>query len=90
MGLGDKLKSAMETLRKATSVDKGTVKAVVKELQRALIASDVEVSLVLDLSKRIENEAFKELPAGLSRKEHVIKVTYDLLAELLGGGEDIG
>jgi signal recognition particle subunit SRP54 len=87
MGLGDKLRDAMETLRKATSVDKGTVKKVIKELQRALIASDVEVSLVLELSKKIESEAFKELPSGLSRKEHVIKATYDLLAELLGGSE---
>ena len=87
MGLGDKLKTAMETLRQATSVDKATVKAVVKELQRALIAADVEVALVLELSKKIEAEAFKPLAAGMSRKEHVIKATYDLLAELLGGGE---
>lgn len=88
MGLGEKLRGAMEKLRNSTELDKGTVKEIVKELQRALISSDVEVALVLGLSKKIEAAAFKDLPAGINRREHVIKETYDLLAELLGG-EDV-
>jgi len=86
MVLGEKLRNAMESLRKATVFDRGMIKEVAKELQRALISSDVEVKLVLDLTKSIEDEAAKEsLPKGLTRREHVIKVTYDKLAELLGG-----
>src|SRR3989344_1058928 len=85
MSLGEKLAGAMETLRRAATLDKDAIKEAVKEIQRALISSDVEVSLVLELTKKMEAEAFKELPAGFNRKEHAIKVTYDLLAELLGG-----
>ncbi len=86
MALGERLRNAVESLRKATVFDKGTIKEASKELQRALIASDVEVKLVLDLTNHIEEEAVKEkLPKGLSRREHVLKVTYDNLVELLGG-----
>lgn len=81
------MRSAMERLRKATSLDRALVKEVVKEVQRALISADVEISLVLALSKKIESAAFKPLPPGLNRREHIIKTTYDLLAELLGGKE---
>ena len=88
MGLGEKLRSAIDALRKATVFDKGTIKEAVKELQRALISADVEVQLVLDLTKKIESDAMLEkLPAGLTRREHVIKVTYDSMVELLGGTE---
>lgn len=76
----------MERLRNTVLLDKAEVKEIVKEMQRALISSDVEVSLVLELSKRIENTAFEELPKGLDRREHLIKATYDMLAELLGSG----
>lgn len=85
MGLGEKLREAMESLRKATAFDKDTIKEAIKEIQRALISADVEVQLVLDLSKKIEQEAFKELPKGLTRREHILKITYDLLVELIGG-----
>ncbi len=86
MGLGETLRNAMESLRKATVFDKAVIKEAVKEIQRALIAADVEVKLVLELSKKIEKEATREkLPSGLSRREHVIKAAYDSLVELLGG-----
>src|SRR3989344_2626019 len=89
MGLGKQLRNAIEKLRNSSAVDKDTVKEAVKELQRALISADVEVSLVLQLSKHIENEAFKDLPKGVSRREHVIKVLYDSLADAMGGTPDV-
>lgn len=88
MALGEKLRSAMDFLRKATVFDKDAIKEALKELQRALISADVEVNLVLELTKKIEEEALKEkLPTGLTRREHVIKVTYESLVDLLGGTE---
>ncbi len=84
MDFGEKLRQAIERL-KAGSVDQATVKEVIKELQRALISADVDVSLVLDLSKKLEARAFAELPKGINRREHVVKATYDLLVGLLGG-----
>src|SRR3989344_5651053 len=85
MGLGEKLRQAIEKIRNSSSLDKETVKEAVKEIQRALISSDVEVSLVLDLSKKIEENAFKDLPAKMSRREFIIKTVYDELAKVLGG-----
>ncbi|MCR4335906.1 MAG: signal recognition particle receptor subunit alpha [archaeon] len=85
MGLGENLRKAVEKLRNSSEIDKATVKEAVKELQRALISSDMEIGLVLKLSKQIEEAAFQDLPKGISRKEHVIKATHDNLAEILGG-----
>ncbi len=86
MVLGEKLRNAMESLRKATVFDKSAIKEATKELQRALISADVEIKLVLELTKDIEEGAMKEkLPKGLTRREHVLKVTYDKLVELIGG-----
>ena len=85
MGLGEQLRSAIERMRNSSSIDRGTVKEAVKDLQRALISADVEISLVLQVSRHIEEEAFKDLPTGVNRREHVIKVTYDALAEAMGG-----
>ncbi len=85
MALGEKLRAAMEKLKASAVLDKAALKEVVKEIQRALIGSDVEVSMVLELSKRIEEEALKDPPKGMTRKEHAIKKTYDLLVETLGG-----
>lgn len=90
MGLGEKLRNAMEGLKKATVLDKNAVREAVKDIQRALISSDVEVSLVLDLSKKIEGEALKEnLPKGLTRREHILKVSYDELVKLISGKGEI-
>ncbi len=85
MGLGETLRNAMEKIRNSSSLDKDTVKEVVKEIQRALIASDVQVELVLKLTKKIEEQAFKDLPEGINRREFITKNTYDILAKALGG-----
>ena len=87
MSLGEKLRKAIERLRNAGVIDKETVKEAVKEIQRALISADVELDLVLELSKRIEEEAFREPPKGLTQREYMIKKTYDLLVEFMEGKE---
>lgn len=85
MSLGEQLRKAIERLRNSSSLDKETVKEAVKDIQRALISSDVEINTVLDLSKKIEEQSFSDLPQGIARREHIIKTTYDLLTETLGG-----
>ncbi|MEK6941752.1 MAG: signal recognition particle receptor subunit alpha [archaeon] len=85
MSLGEQLRKAIERLRNSSGLDRETVKEAVKDIQRALIGSDVSVDLVLKLSKEIEDAAFVDLPMGINRREHILKTTYDLLAELLGG-----
>jgi signal recognition particle subunit SRP54 len=45
----------------------------------------VNVQLVLEISKRIEERALKEkMPPGISRREHVIKVVYEELTRFVG------
>ncbi len=85
MDFGEALRKALEKLRNSSKIDKETVKEAIKQIQRALISADVEISLIIKLSKEIEEEAFKDLPENMNRKEHVIKTTHDKLAEILGG-----
>ncbi|HEV8289389.1 MAG TPA: signal recognition particle receptor subunit alpha [Candidatus Norongarragalinales archaeon] len=85
MDLGSGIRKALAKLTGATLVDDKAIKELVKELQRVLISNDVNVKLVLELSKRIGKRAIEEKPpAGFSLKEHVTRVVYDELAKLLG------
>jgi len=85
MGLGETLRKAMDKIQNTASVDKETVKEAVKEIQRALISANVDTQTVFAVSKKIEENAFGEIKGTLSRREHITKITYDALAEIMGG-----
>ena len=83
--LGSSLYDALRKVFKASVVDEATVKELVRDIQRALLQADVNVKLVFDISKRMEERALKEkVPPGISRHEHVIKVVYEELTRFLG------
>jgi signal recognition particle subunit SRP54 len=83
--LGSSLTNAIKKLFKAGVVDEATVKELVRDIQRALLQSDVNVQLVLQISKNIEERALKaKVPPGVSRREHVIKVVYEDLTKFVG------
>lgn len=83
--LGSSLYDALKKVFRASVVDEATVKELVRDIQRALLQADVNVQLVLGISKRIEERALKEkVPPGISRREHVIKVVYEELTRFLG------
>jgi signal recognition particle subunit SRP54 len=83
--LGSSLYEALKKIFKASVVDEAAVKELIRDIQRALLQADVNVQLVLDISKRIEERALKEkVPPGISRREHVIKVVYEELTRFLG------
>jgi signal recognition particle subunit SRP54 len=83
--LGSSLTSAIKKLFRAGVVDEAAVKELVRDIQRALLQADVNVKLVLDISKRIEERALKvKVPPGISRREHVIKVVYEELTRFVG------
>jgi len=85
MDLGRSLRSALSKFTGAPVADEKAVKALCRELQRVLISSDVNVRLVFDLTKRIENRALDaSLPKGLSLREHVVKVVYEELSGMMG------
>ncbi len=83
--LGSSIYDALKRVFKAPVVDEAVVKELVREIQRALLQADVNVQLVLKISKRIEEHALSaELPPGISRKEHVVKVVYTEITRFLG------
>ncbi|RLI93846.1 MAG: signal recognition particle protein Srp19, partial [Candidatus Altiarchaeales archaeon] len=83
--LKDGLQNAIIDLRKAVVIDKKTIKEYIKEIQKTLLSSDVDVQLVFKLSKNIEERTLLEKPPGtLSRKENLIRITYEELVKLLG------
>ncbi|NYZ73694.1 signal recognition particle receptor subunit alpha [Candidatus Micrarchaeota archaeon] len=85
MDLGKKLREALSKLTGKPYVDADDVKALTKDLQRVLISSDVNVKLVLGLSKRIEERALKtEKMESLTLKEHVTKIVYEELVQFMG------
>ena len=84
-GLSESLTNTMKKLAGMTVIDKKSIKEVSKEIQRALIQSDVNIKVVLALTKKIEKRALEEeLPKGLSPKEHVINIVYQELVNLIG------
>ena len=83
-----KIKEVFGKITGASVVDEKLVKEVIKEMQRVLISSDVNIKLVQEISNEIKKEALSQtLPPGFSRKEHLTKVVYDKLIQILGGKE---
>lgn len=84
--LASGLRGVISKISKSAVVDEALLKLSVKELQRTLISSDVNVKLVFEISKRIEDRVRNEnLPPGISQKEHFIKIVYEELVSLMGG-----
>ncbi len=83
--LGEGLRNAISRLLHSTLADREAVRELVREIQRVLLSSDVNVELVLRLSENIEKRALEEeLPPGVNRREHIVKIVYDELAKILG------
>ena len=79
------LKAAIKKIVSSSGVDEELIKELSKDVQRALLQSDVNVRLVLEITKKLEERSLNETPPpGLSRKDHIIKILYDELARLLG------
>ncbi len=79
------LRAAIKKIVSSSGIDEELIKELSKDVQRALLQSDVNVKLVLEISKKLEERSLNETPPpGLSRKDHIVKILYDELAKLLG------
>jgi signal recognition particle subunit SRP54 len=84
--LGDSLKNTLSKIAKSMFVDERLISELVKDIQRALLQSDVNVKLVFELTKSIKDRALKEKPpSGVTQKEFLVKIVYDELVKFLGG-----
>ncbi len=85
-GLKTSLGDAIKKIVKSSGIDEELIKELSKDVQRALLQSDVNVRLVLKITQHLEERALNETPPpGLSRKDHIVKILYDELSKLLGG-----
>ena len=83
--LGDSLKDTFNRITNSAFVDDRLINELVKDIQRALLQSDINVKLVFELTKKIKERVQKEdAPAAVTKKEHLIKIVYEELVSLLG------
>ncbi len=83
--LRNSLRDAIKKIVKSSGIDEELIKELSKDVQRALLQSDVNVRLVLEITKQLETRSLNETPPpGLSRKDHIVKILYEELAKLLG------
>ncbi len=88
--LSTSLKDALKKLAGKTIVDRAAVDELIKDLQRALISSDVNVKLVMELSKAIRTRSLdEELPKGTNVREHVLRIVYQELVRLVFASTDV-
>lgn len=83
--LADQLRTSLKKITNASRVDASVIKETVRDIQRALIQSDVNVKQVLALSKQIEQRALTEKPpAGMDSRRHVLNIIHQELLTIVG------
>jgi len=88
--LGKSLHSGLQKITKSGRINEKNVKKLCKDIQKALLQSDVNVQLVLNLTERIEERALKEeKPSGVSKKEHIITIVYEEISNFLGESKEL-
>jgi len=83
--LGRSLENAIRTIRKLPKIDKDALNALIQQIQRSLLASDVKVELVFEMTENIRKEAMNTKLQKARRKDFVIKLVHDEFIKLLGG-----
>jgi signal recognition particle subunit SRP54 len=83
--LRDDLRSALNKIVKASDINEELIDSLCRDIQRALLLSDVKVTLVKSITDTLKERALKEQPPkGLSRKDHIVTILYGELAKMLG------
>ncbi|WP_435196870.1 signal recognition particle protein Srp54 [Natronomonas sp. EA1] len=88
--LGSSLRESLDKLSGKSRLSEEDVEDIVKEIQRSLLQADVDVSLVMDLSSSIRERALEEEPpGGTSARDHVLRIVYEELVDLVGESTDL-
>ena len=86
--LGDSLKNSLKKLTNSSLIDEKSVNELVKDIQRALLQSDVNVKLVFALGKKIKERALSEKPpTTIGKKEFLVNIVYEEMVALVGKGK---
>jgi len=85
-GLHRGLSGAIRKLVSGSSVDKKEVEVILQDIRKILLQSDVDTDMAGRLVTNIKKRALdSQPPAGMTLREHVLKVIYEELVSLLGG-----
>lgn len=83
--LRDDLRGALNRIVKASDINEEMIDSLCRDIQRALLLSDVKVTIVKSITDTLKERALKEQPPkGLSRKDHIVTILYGELAKMLG------
>jgi len=84
--LSHRLRRVIDKIKGVSYIDEKTLKEIIKEIQKGLILSDVNIDIVVKLSKRLEERIKREkIPPGITVKEYTISVIYEELVRIMGG-----
>ena len=83
--LGRKLDDALRKIRRLPVVDKDAINALIQDLQRGLLSSDVQVELVFEMTENIKKEAMNTTLQKAKRKDFTITLVHNELVRVLGG-----
>jgi len=82
---GGSLKDTFRKITKMGVVDKAAVETIMRDFQRSLLQADVDVELVVELTRSVKEKVLdKKPPTGITLKEYFIKVLYEECVAFLG------
>jgi signal recognition particle subunit SRP54 len=83
--LGKSLRNVLAKIAKSGAVDEELLSEVVRDIQRALLQSDVNVQLALELTTRVKKRATEEKPpAGASLRDFLVRIVYEEIRRIMG------
>jgi signal recognition particle subunit SRP54 len=83
--LGKSLRNVLAKIAKSNTVDEALLAEVVRDIQRALLQSDVNVQLALELTTRLKQRATDEKPpAGASVRDFLVRIVYEEIRRIMG------
>ena len=83
--LGSSLKETLSKIAKSLFVDDTLINELIKDIQRSLLQSDVNVQLVFNLTNKIKQRIKEEkTPPAITQKEHLINIVYEELVNFVG------
>jgi signal recognition particle subunit SRP54 len=83
--LGKSLRGVLQKIARGSVIDDALLAEVVRDIQRALLQSDVNVQLTIELTTRVRRRAKEEKPpAGASLRDFLIRIIYEEIRSVLG------
>jgi signal recognition particle subunit SRP54 len=84
------LRSALNKIVGAPDINEELIDSLCKDVQRTLLQSDVNVRLVISITKNLKERAMtQQIPKGLSKKDHMVTILYGEISRLLGYSGEI-